>query len=122
WPATVPSAGSGPSRAGYLPVSEPPWARPAAAPASTPAPAVSQAPAASQASAPTSVSRPADAPLAPAAFTPRREDAARGVWEWRDDSIQVPSAPAPGQSSAPPRPAAPSPPAPPASGAPASGT
>ncbi len=29
WPATVPSAQSGSARAGYLPVSEPPWARPA---------------------------------------------------------------------------------------------
>ena len=34
WPATVSSARSGPSRVGHLPVSEPPWARPASAPAS----------------------------------------------------------------------------------------
>jgi len=45
WPATVPSARSGPSRAGYLPVSEPPWASPAGQ-----APAVGQAPAATSAS------------------------------------------------------------------------
>jgi hypothetical protein len=64
WPATAPSARPGPSRAGYLPVSEPPWARTGPAPTSAPAPAGAQAPAA------TSASRPADAPLAPAAFTP----------------------------------------------------
>ena len=34
WPATVSSARSGPSRIGHLPVSEPPWARPAPAAAS----------------------------------------------------------------------------------------
>ena len=75
WPATVSSARSGPSRIGHLPVSEPPWARPASAPAS-----------------------------AAAAFTPRREDPARGVWEWRDDSIQVPSAPGPALRPRSPRP------------------
>src|SRR6185437_8284606 len=100
WPGTVPSARPVPSRIGQLPVSEPPWAKPAAAPAS----AAGQAPTPTPTS--TSASRPADAPLAPAAFTPRREDPARGVWEWRDDSIQASSAPAPGQPSAPIRPAA----------------
>ena len=84
WPATVPSARSSPSRIGHLPVSEPPWARPASAPASA-------------------------AASAAAAFTPRREDPARGVWEWRDDSIQVPSAPAPGQAPASAAPEAPAP-------------
>jgi hypothetical protein len=95
WPATVPSARSGPSQAGHLPASGPPWARPASAPAS----------AAGQAPTPTPASRPADAPLAPAAFTPRREDPARGVWQWRDDSIQVPSAAAPAAPEAPEAPA-----------------
>ena len=64
WPVTTPPASSSPSPVGYLP-------------------AAGQSPG----------SRPPDTPRAPAAFTPRREHPAPGVWEWRDDAIQTPSAP-----------------------------
>jgi hypothetical protein len=64
--------------------------------ASSPAPAGSGWPAPSP--------RPDDVPRAPAAFTPRREPPAASVWEFRDNTIQVPPAAE-----------APAPPAPPTS-------
>jgi len=51
-------------------------------------------------------SRPDDVPRAPAAFTPRREPPAASVWEFRDNTIQVPPA---AEAPAPPRPTPPPP-------------
>jgi hypothetical protein len=82
WPAAVPATPSAPSRAGYLPTGQRQQANPVparpAAPADPFPPAVQAQPAAQ----------------APAAFTSRREppgrDAAREIWEWREDSVQAP--------------------------------
>ena len=97
WPVTAASIPTGPSRAGYLPAAEPP---PRAKPPAAPAPAAARG---SGSSSPggSPESRPADVPRSPAAFTPRRETPAPGVWEWRDDSIPAPSPPAPSQASGP---------------------
>jgi hypothetical protein len=92
WPArpatapSSPSAPSGLSRSGYLPATESPRPRPEPRPGAQPP-----------------GSRPDDVPRAPAAFTPRREPPAASVWEFRDNTIQVPpAAEAPAQSAAPP--------------------
>ena len=106
---TAETSAQGPAAQAAALAAQPSEAQPSQAqPSQVPVPAGS-APAGS--GWPATAPRPDDVPRAPAAFTPRREPPAASVWEFRDNTIQVPPA---AEAPAPPRPTPPPPPSGPA--------